>query len=110
MLNLKLIRGNELAEGVAAEMRLPQEFKRFSIGRDPGNQWPIPDRTRAISARHCEIVATPSGPALRDVSTNGTFVNGGAVRLAGDHLLRDGDQIQMGPFVIEVQDPRGPGP
>ena len=107
MLSLKLIRGLELAEGVAEEMRLPEPLTRFSIGRDPSNQWPIPDRTRAISSRHCEIVATGAGPALRDVSTNGTFVNGGDARLAGAHLLHDGDRIEMGPFVILEQNPRG---
>ena len=107
MLSLKLIQGLELAEGVAEEMRLPEPLTRFSIGRDPSNQWPIPDRTRAISSRHCEIVATGAGPALRDVSTNGTFVNGGDARLAGAHLLHDGDRIEMGPFVILVQNPRG---
>ena len=106
MYSLKLTQGAELAEGVAVDVRLPEQAARFSIGRDPSNQWPIPDRTLAISARHCEIVNTPNGPALRDVSTNGTFVNGSATRLSGSHLLRDGDRIALGPYQITVAGPK----
>jgi type VI secretion system FHA domain protein len=105
MLSLKMVKGVELADGVSVEVHLPNPLTRFSIGRDPANQWPIPDRTLAISARHCEIVATPAGPALRDLSTNGTFVNGGSARLAEDHLLQDGDRIELGPYTILVQSP-----
>ncbi len=108
MLSLKIVKGTELADGVVAEMRLPVPLTRFSIGRDPGNQWPIPDRTLAISARHCEVVATLSGPALRDLSTNGTFVNGSTTRLNGDHPLHAGDRIELGPYTILVQGPPAP--
>ena len=103
MLNLKIVKGAELAEGVRAEMRLAEVQAQFTIGRDPGNHWPIPDRTLALSARHCVIVATPDGAVLRDVSTNGTFVNGAATRLLGDHALQDGDRIGIGPYTIVVQ-------
>ena len=106
MYQLTLIRGAELAEGVKAQTRLPEPLSRFAIGRDPANPWPIPDRTRAISACHCEIVATPAGPALRDLSTNGTFVNGASVRLQGEHLLDDGDVFEMGPYAVRVAGPR----
>jgi len=106
MYHLTLIRGAELAEGVVPEARLPDPLARFAIGRDPANPWPIPDRTRAISACHCEIVATPAGPALRDLSTNGTFVNGAPGRLQGEHLLDDGDVFELGPYAIRVSGPR----
>lgn len=97
MLNLKIVKGAELAEGVRAEMRLAEVPAQFTIGRAPGNHWPIPDRTLALSARHCVIAATPDGAVLRDLSTNGTFVNGAATRLLGDHALQDGARIGMGP-------------
>ncbi|MBL8306428.1 MAG: FHA domain-containing protein [Rubrivivax sp.] len=103
MFTLKIVKGAELAEGVRAEMPLPEALSRFTVGRDPANPWPIPDKTLAISARHCEFVAAGSRVLLRDLSTNGTFVNGSAVRIAGDHVLRDGDLIAMGPYVIEVR-------
>ena len=107
MYSFKLTQGAELAEGVVVDVRLPEIFTRFSIGRDPTNQWSIPDRSLAISARHCEIASTPNGPALRDVSTNGTFVNGATTRLSGSHLLRDGDRIALGPYQIMVAGPKG---
>lgn len=106
MYHLTLIHGAELAEGVVCEVRLPEPLVRFAIGRDPANPWPIPDRTRAISACHCEIVSTLSGPVLRDLSTNGTFVNGAPSRLLGEHLLDDGDVFELGPYAIRVSGPR----
>jgi predicted component of type VI protein secretion system len=45
---------------------------------------------------------------LRDLSTNGTFVNGATTRLAGEHVLRDGDRIEMGPYVVMVSGPPMP--
>lgn len=107
MFKLKIVKGIDLAEGVKPEMQLPEPLTRFAVGRDPSNAWPIPDRTRAISARHCEFVAAGSRVMLRDLSTNGTFVNGSTTRLAGEHVLRDGDRIEMGPYVVEVS---GHGP
>lgn len=103
MFSLKIVKGSELAEGVQAEARLPDTFTRFVIGRDPMSNWPIPDRTLAISARHCEFVAAGSRVLLRDLSTNGTFVNGAPQRLLAEHVLADGDRIELGPYTIEVQ-------
>lgn len=108
MWTLKVVKGAELADQLQAQVQLPQPLQRFTIGRDPSNHWTIADRTLAISGRHCEIVGTPAGPALRDLSTNGTFVNGGTARLAGEHLLRDGDRIELGPFDIAVVGPPMP--
>ena len=108
MWSLEIVKGAELAEKLTPRMRLPQPLKRFSIGRDPANPWAIVDLTLALSARHCEIVDTPAGPVLRDLSTNGTFVNHGLERMAGDHPLRDGDLIEIGPFVIKVSGPAMP--
>ena len=108
MWSLKVIKGAELAEKLVPEVRLPEPLTRFLIGRDPGNAWPIVDRTLAISARHCEIVATPHGPALRDLSTNGTFVNDAVSRMEGDFVLRDGDRFELGPFLVAVSGPPMP--
>jgi predicted component of type VI protein secretion system len=108
MWSLKVIKGAELADKLVPEVQLPEPLKRFLIGRDPGNAWPIVDRTLAISARHCEIVATPHGPALRDLSTNGTFVNDAPTRMDGDFVLRDGDRFELGPFLIAVSGPPMP--
>ncbi len=53
MFRLRIVKGAEHAEGVQAEARLPDVLTRFTVGRDPANHWPIPDRTLALSARHC---------------------------------------------------------
>lgn len=108
MWSLKVVKGADLADKLVREVTLPQPLQRFVIGRDPAAHWTIADRTLAISGRHCEIVDTPAGPALRDLSTNGTFVNGSPQRLSGDHLLRDGDSIELGPFDIQVAGPPMP--
>ena len=108
MWSLRVVRGAEQAEKLLPQMRLPQPLQCFTIGRESTNQWAIADRARAISARHCEIVDSPHGPLLRDLSTNGTFVNGAATRLRGEHLLRDGDRIELGPVLIEVSGPPMP--
>ncbi|MEY3253687.1 MAG: hypothetical protein RL227_2660 [Pseudomonadota bacterium] len=79
---LKVRQGARLADGLVPEVVLPQPLQRLSIGRDPQSHWLIADRTRAISARHCEIVDSPARPVLRDLSTNGTFVNGASTRCA----------------------------
>lgn len=103
MFSLRIVKGADLAEGVLTETQLPETFTRFGVGRDPANHWPIPDRTLAISARHCEFVAAGSRVLLRDLSTNGTFVNGAPQRLLAEHVLKDGDRIELGPYTIEVQ-------
>jgi len=105
MLSLKLVRGAEHAEGVRREVGIAAQQARLLIGRDPGCDWHIPDRTLALSARHCEIVLQQGRAVLRDLSTNGTFVNGAAHRMAGEHVLRVGDRIGFGPYLVEVHPP-----
>lgn len=102
MISLKMVKGSELAEGVRCEVQVAPGSTRFVIGRDPAAHWPIPDRTLAISARHCELVAAHGGWVLRDLSTNGTFVNGSPTRLPGEHALQDGDRFELGPYTIAV--------
>jgi predicted component of type VI protein secretion system len=105
---LRIVQGAPLADGVLGTLTLPQPLQRLVIGRDPSSHWLIADRTKAISGRHCEIVDSAAGPVLRDLSTNGTFVNGATTRLAQDHVLRDGDRIEMGPYVVLVSGPPMP--
>lgn len=102
MLLLRLVRGAERASGVQPLVQVHSRQKRFVIGRDPKCDWPINDRELALSARHCEILLLNGQLMLRDLSTNGTFVNGSRKRLAGDHVLRHGDRIGLGNYLIEV--------
>lgn len=76
-------------EGAACEFELQE---RTAIGRHATNDIQLLDLE--ISKSHLEIVRTASGFLLRDLSSaNGTSVNGQA---ALHHLLKDGDEIEIG--------------
>lgn len=74
----------------------------IDIGRDTHLDWTLPDPTRFISSKHCEIRYKDGGYWLHDVSTNGTFLYGSEGRLKGPHLLRDGDRLVIGHYIIAV--------
>ncbi|MCB1994969.1 MAG: type VI secretion system-associated FHA domain protein TagH [Burkholderiaceae bacterium] len=111
MLVLTLLGGTDRKAGAATTVQVPAGRARFVIGRDPACDWALPDRSLALSARHCEILSTPRGWVLRDLSTNGTFVNRSAMRMDGEQLLCEGDRVEMGPYAFEVslRDAAGPG-
>lgn len=108
MFVLKIVKGRELAGSAGAELRLPPGPAKVMIGRDPRATWPLPDPTLVLSARHCEIVVGGLDAVLRDLSTNGTFVNGTGERLASDHVLAAGDAIDIGPYRIAVETAAAP--
>ncbi|UZF94133.1 type VI secretion system-associated FHA domain protein TagH [Bosea sp. NBC_00550] len=74
----------------------------LDIGRDQHLDWALPDPTRAISGRHCEIRFRDGAWWLRDISTNGTFVNGGDHRVQSPYRLQNGDRLEIGHYVIAV--------
>ena len=74
----------------------------LALGRDEHLDWTLPDGSRIISGKHCEIRFEEGGYWLHDVSTNGTFVNGSPRRLNAPYLLRDGDRLNIGPYIIAV--------
>lgn len=74
----------------------------LDIGRDQHLDWALPDPTRAISGRHCEIRYRDNAYWLRDISTNGTFVNGGANRVQSPYRLQHGDRLEIGHYIIAV--------
>lgn len=102
MLSLKLVHGAEFAAEPVAEMRPTAGQARLTIGRDPACDWFIPDMTRSLSGRHCEIVFSAGSALLHDLSTNGTFLNGANTRMAADHALCDGDHFLLGPYLVAV--------
>ncbi len=56
-----------------------------------------------VSSIHCLIYRGPQGLHLRDCQSRaGTHVNGVAVQ---EHVLRDGDTIQVGPFSFQAHVP-----
>lgn len=103
MFVLRIVRGLDFAAGAPTHFTLPNAPARVVIGRDPRAEWPLPDETLALSARHCEIVVAPPAVLLRDLSTNGTFVNGASSRMAQEHALAAGDAFDLGPYRVAVE-------
>jgi type VI secretion system protein ImpI len=72
----------------------------LDIGRDQYLDWTLPDSSRFISGKHCEVRWHDGAYWLHDISTNGTFLNGADSRLKAPHRLRDGDRFTIGQYII----------
>ena len=83
-------------------IRIEVKGRGLDLGRDSHLDWTLPDPSRSISGKHCEIRYRDGGYWLHDVSTNGTFVNGADYRLDAPYLLREGDRLGVGPYIIAV--------
>jgi type VI secretion system protein ImpI len=83
-------------------LRIQVKGRGLDLGRDAHLDWTLPDPGRSISSKHCEIRFRDGGYWLHDISTNGTFVNGAQFRLDAPYLLRDGDRLSIGPYIIAV--------
>lgn len=71
----------------------------LKVGRSPQAQLIV--RSTQVSRFHCEVGMNGEGVFVRDTNSNsGTFVSG--QRIAGEQRLRDGDQISIGPAVIQI--------
>ncbi|HYJ53859.1 MAG TPA: type VI secretion system-associated FHA domain protein TagH [Allosphingosinicella sp.] len=70
------------------------------IGRSRNCDWHLPDPTNAISSRHCEVRRDGETWLIKDISTNGTFLNAAADRLPSEHRLAHGDIIRIGHYEI----------
>ncbi|HYC25210.1 MAG TPA: type VI secretion system-associated FHA domain protein TagH [Roseiarcus sp.] len=84
-------------------LRVQVQGRGLDIGRDQHLDWTLPDPSRHVSGKHCEIRFRDGGYWLHDVSSNGTFVNGRQYRLDGPHLLRNGDRLSIGPYIVAVE-------
>jgi type VI secretion system protein ImpI len=84
-------------------VRVQIEGRGLDIGRDQHLDWTLPDPTRHVSSKHCEIRFRDGDYWLHDVSTNGTFVNGAQFRLEAPYLLRNGDRLTMGHYIVAVE-------
>ncbi|WP_293865832.1 type VI secretion system-associated FHA domain protein TagH [uncultured Alsobacter sp.] len=74
----------------------------FDIGRDSYLDWVLPDPSRFISGKHCEIRPQGGEYLLYDVSRNGTFLNGAQQRMQSPHRLRTGDRLSIGHYIVAV--------
>jgi type VI secretion system protein ImpI len=72
----------------------------IDIGRDQYLDWTLPDPSRFISGRHCEVRWHDGAYWLHDISTNGTFLDGADSRLKAPHRLRNGDRFSIGHYIV----------
>lgn len=76
--------------------------RSIDIGRDQHLDWTLPDPTRYISGKHCEIHWRNNSYWLHDVSTNGTFLYGSDQRVRSPHELKNGDRLVIGHYIVAV--------
>ncbi|WP_300452144.1 type VI secretion system-associated FHA domain protein TagH [Accumulibacter sp.] len=96
----------ENATGLPADADTGIDFgdrECLAIGRLTGLDWTLPDPSRLMSGRHCEIRRSADSYLLYDLSTNGTFIDGSPTRLSGPHNLRDGERLRIGAYVVRVE-------
>ncbi len=101
VLTLTIENETSLPNGAPVSIRLT-EGSNLDIGRSANIDWSLPDASRFISSKHCEVRYRDNGYWLYDVSTNGTFINDDTRRMQAPHRLRHGDRVTIGPYVIFV--------
>src|SRR6516164_1037993 len=98
---LQLVNETTLPDGGPVSCRI-RGMRGIDIGRATHLDWTLPDPTRYISSKHCEIRYKDGGYWLHDVSTNGTFLNDSDNRMHAPHLLRNGDRFTVGHYIVAV--------
>ncbi|WP_146145591.1 type VI secretion system-associated FHA domain protein TagH [Photobacterium jeanii] len=75
------------------------------IGRAEQCDWCLPDPERVISGQHAVIEKHQGKVIIKDLSTNGLFINRAVEPLGKNnhHYLSIGDVISLGDYEIEVQ-------
>ncbi len=84
-LRLSIENVDRLSDG--GPLRIEVKGRGLDLGRDAHLDWTLPDPSRSISSKHCEIRYRDGGYWLHDISTNGTFVNGAQYRLDAPYML-----------------------
>jgi type VI secretion system protein ImpI len=98
-LTLRIENQTSLPDGGPLSVSI-QGKRGLDIGRDQYLDWTLPDPSRFISGKHCEVRWHDSGYWLHDISTNGTFLDGADSRLKEPHRLRNGDRFAIGHYII----------
>jgi pSer/pThr/pTyr-binding forkhead associated (FHA) protein len=78
---------------------IPVSGPEFVVGRAP--ECKLRPNSDMVSRRHCMISIEEGKATIRDLgSRNGTIVNG--QKITGEHELRTGDKVKVGPLEFEV--------
>ena len=87
----------------------PQTTMVFSerggtIGRNTDNFWILDDPERFISSIHAHIIFNDGFFLLKDISTNGTFINGSVEPIGKGNsvALSDGDKFKLGDYEFKA--------
>src|SRR5579862_4656844 len=100
-MTLQLVNETTLPDGGPVSYHISGK-RGIDIGRATHLDWCLPDPTRYISSKHCEIRYKDGAYWLHDVSTNGTFLNGADHRMHAPHRLRNGDRFVVGQYIVAV--------
>jgi len=75
-----------------------------TVGRAPDNDWVLPDPKRIVSGHHFEVTYRSGAYWLKDISTNGVYVNDSDEPASnlGEVELRDGDRLRLGDYDVVV--------
>ena len=75
-----------------------------TIGRNPGNDWVLPDPEQYVSGQHAQITFDHGAFYLTDKSSNGTFVNEPDFLIGSDNTvpLNHGDRLFVGDYELLV--------
>jgi pSer/pThr/pTyr-binding forkhead associated (FHA) protein len=93
------VRHPQSAAGDAGEVSYELDQARIAIGRSAGADVRLPHLS--VSESHATLEQAPGGYSVRDEgSTNGTRVNGVALVPQRARALKEGDQIEIGTFVL----------
>ncbi len=101
---LKLRIVNDMARRTGAEPRSVFGVNGGRIGRLDDNDWVLPDPKRYVSGHHAEVEHRGGEWYIRDLSSNGTYVNDSRRPLGpgGRFRLSNGDTIRIGEYELSV--------
>ncbi len=76
----------------------------ITLGRLDSNDWVLPDDEKYLSSKHAQISKTRDGFQLKDLSSNGVFINNTRRPLGKGNqtLLKNNDVLYIGEYVISV--------
>jgi type VI secretion system protein len=102
-LRLTITSYHKLTPGQRAEFELDRG--ELKIGRNPENDWILPDPERLVSGQHCVIQLRDGTYYLTDTSTNGVQLVNAGVRMhrGNSEPLQDGELLRVGEYDILVQ-------
>ena len=77
----------------------------LTLGRGTECEWPLADPDKDLSRKHCRLELFSGSWRVRDLSSNGTYVNFGTEPIGRDQAqqLYDGDRLRLGSYEIEVR-------